>query len=127
MTPTRKAFADAAKHADRRRYRQIIERYLSDCYAQRRAARVTELARLLDTARPYLSRVIPQLFGKTLRTLMREKQLDEAKRLLRTTPLTGDEVALVSAFGSPATFYRIFRRTCGTTPGQYQRREKVTK
>ena len=127
MTPTRKAFADPTKHADRRRYGQVIERYLSDCYAQRTAARVTELARLLDTARPYLSRVIPQLFGKPLRALMREKQLDEAKRLLRTTPLTGDEVALASAFGSPATFYRIFRKTCGMTPEQYRQREKVTK
>jgi AraC-like DNA-binding protein len=127
VTPTSKAFAGAAKHAQRRRYGQIIERYLSDCYAQRTAARVTELAQLLDTAPPYLSRIIPQLFGKTLRALMREKQLEEAKRLLRTTPLTGDEIALASAFGSPATFYRIFRRTCEMTPEQYRQRQKVTK
>jgi len=74
----------AIKHADRRRYSQIIERYLSDCYARRTAARVPELAQLLETPAPYLSRVIPQLFGKTLRALLREKQLEEAKRLLRT-------------------------------------------
>jgi AraC-like DNA-binding protein len=127
VTPTSKAFADATKHADRRRYSQIIERYLSDCYAQRTAARVTELAQLLDTATPYLSRIIPRLFGKPLRALLREKQLEEAKRLLRTTPLTCGEVALASAFGSPATFYRIFRRACGMTPEQYRRRSQVKK
>ena len=88
---------------------------------------MTEPAQLLDTAPPYLSRVIPQLFGKTLRALMREKQLDEAKRLLRTTPLAGDDVALASASGSPATFYRILRKICGMTPEQYRQREKVTK
>lgn len=120
MTPT-------TKHADRRRYSQIIDKYLSDCYAQRTAARVTELAQLLDTSAPYLSRVIPQLFGKPLRGLLRDKQLDEAKRLLRTTPLTGDQIAVASAFGSPSTFYRIFRNACGMTPEQYRQREKVTK
>jgi len=127
VTPTSRAFADATRHADRRRYSQIIERYLSDCYAQRTAARVSELARFLDTAPPYLSRVIPQLFGKPLRALLRDKQLEEAKRLLRTTPLTGDEVAVASAFGSPSTFYRIFRRACGMTPEQYRQRSEVTK
>ena len=124
MTPTSTVHADATKHADRRRYSQIIEKYLSDCYAHRTAARVTELAHFLDTARPYLSRVIPQLFGRPLRALMREKQMEEAKRLLRTTPLTGDEVALASAFGSPSTFYRIFRRACGVTPERYRQRQK---
>jgi len=117
----------ATRHAERRRYNQIIDRYLSDCYAKRTAARVTELALLLDTAQPYLSRIISQLFGKPLRALMREKQLEEAKRLLRTTPLTGDEVALASAFGSPVTFYRIFRRASGMTPEQYRQQQKVTK
>ena len=114
MTPT-------TRHADRRRYSQIIERYLSDCYAQRTAARVSELAQLLQTATPYLSRVIPQLFGKTLHTLLREKQLEEAKRLLRTTPLVANEVAKASAFGTPTTFYRAFRRACGMTPAQYRK------
>lgn len=123
MTPTSRAFADAPRQADRRRYGQIIDRYLSDCYAQRTAARVTELAQLLDTPWPYLSRVVLQLFGKTLRALLRERQIEEAMRLLRTTPLTGDEIALASAFGSPATFYRLFRRTCGMTPKQYRQRQ----
>lgn len=127
MTATSKAFADATRHADRRRYTQIVERYLSDCYAKRTAARVMELAQLLDIAPPYLSRIIPQLFGKPLRVLMREKQLEEAKRLLRTTPLTGDEVALASAFGSASTFYRIFRRAGEMTPEEYRQQQKVTK
>ncbi len=120
MTPT-------TRHADRRRYSQIIERYLSDCYAQRTAARVTELAQLLETPHPYLSRVIPQLFGKTLRALLREKQLEEARRLLRTTPLTCNEVALASAFGSGPTFYRLFRRAYGITPEEYRQQQRVTK
>ena len=122
MTRIRRAFADATKQDHRRRYNQIIDRYLSDCYAGRTAARVSELAQFLDTARPYLSRVIPQLFGKTLHALLREKQLEEAKRLLRTTPLPMTEVALASAFGTTTTLYRVFRRAHGMTPGEYRQR-----
>lgn len=48
-----------SSHPDRRRYELIIEKYLKDCYRQRTAARVSELADLLQTSRPYLSRVIP--------------------------------------------------------------------
>jgi AraC-like DNA-binding protein len=122
VTRTNTASADATRHADRRRYSQIIDKYLSDCYAHRTAARVSELAQLLDTATPYLSRVIPQLFGKTLHALLRERQLEEAKRLLRTTPLLTGEVASASAFGTTTTFYRSFRRACGMTPQQYRKR-----
>lgn len=117
-----KRAASAAIHADRRRYELVIENYLKDCYRRRTAARVTELAELLDAARPYFSRVILQLFGKTPRTLMRERQLSEAKRLLRVTSLDVDEIAVASAFGDPTTFFRYFKQTEGMTPGEYRGR-----
>jgi AraC-like DNA-binding protein len=117
-------FRSASRHADRKRYEQIIEKYLSDCYAQRTVARVSELAQLLDANRPYLSRIIPQLFGKSLREILRERQFDEAKRLLRVTPLGLDDIASASAFGHRSTFFRLFRAAFGITPAEY--REKAT-
>lgn len=106
--------------ADRRRYELIIEQYLRDCYRQRTAARVSELADLLGASRPYLSRVIPQLFGKSLRAVLRERQLAEAMRLLRATSLRVDDVAAASAFGDPTTFFRQFRAAIGMTPAEYR-------
>ena len=111
------------RHADRRRYEQIIDRYLRDCYAQRTVARVSELAQLLDAPRPYLSKVIPQLFGKSLGTVLREKQLAEAARLLTVaSPLRLEEIASASAFGHRSTFFRVFRQAFGMTPGEYRSR-----
>ena len=112
------------RHVERRQYEQIIERYLSDCYAARTVARVSELADLLEVPRPYLSRVIPQLFGRPLRTVLRDKQIDEAKRLLRVTRVGIDEIAAASAFGDRSTLFRIFRAAVGITPEEY--RKQVT-
>lgn len=108
------------RHTDRSRYAAVIEQYLADCYARRTVARVSELADLLKASRPYLSRVIPQLFGRSLRRLLRERQLEEAKRLLRLTDLHLDEIAAASAFGDRSTFYRLFRTMAGITPHQYR-------
>jgi AraC-like DNA-binding protein len=105
---------------ERQRYEQIIEHYLADCYRLRTAARVSELADLLRAARPYLSRVILRLFGKPLGRVLRDRQLEEACRLLRLTPLTLDEIALAAAFGTRTTFYRLFRRHFGMTPIEYR-------
>jgi AraC-like DNA-binding protein len=112
-----------SRYAERRRYEQIIEKYLRDCYAKRTVARVSELAQFLQAPRPYLSRIIPQLFGKSLRTMLRDRQLAEAQRLLRVNPLTLtlDEIAAASAFGHRSTFFRLFRDAFGMTPDEYRR------
>jgi AraC-like DNA-binding protein len=111
-----------AYYADRRLYDQIIDRYLADCYAKRTAARVSELADLLDAARPHLSTIITQMFGKSLGMILRERRLQEASRLLRVTTLSIAEVAEASAFGTVQTFYCRFRQAFGMTPGEYRRR-----
>jgi AraC-like DNA-binding protein len=126
-TRTPGAFRPAARHADRRRYEQVIDRYLSECYEQRTVARVSELAQFLDAPRTYVSRVIPRLFGRPLRAVLRERQLQEAQRLLRVTPLNLDEIAAASAFGDRSTFFRLFRAAFGMTPGEYRRRSLARK
>ena len=109
-----------SSHPDRRRYELIIEKYLKDCYGRRTAARVSELADLLQASRPYLSRVIHALFGMPVRALLRQRQLEEAMRLLRVTRLPLDQVGAASAFGDRATFFRVFRAATGTTPNAYR-------
>jgi AraC-like DNA-binding protein len=111
------------RQKDRRRYEKIIDRYLRDCYALRTVARVSELAELLAAPRPYLSRVIPRLFGKSLREVLRERQLAEAQRLLDVaSTLDLDAIAAASAFGHRSTFFRLFRAAFGMTPSEYRAR-----
>jgi AraC-like DNA-binding protein len=70
--------------------------------------------------RPYLSRLVPELIGIPLHDFLHEQQLAHAQHLLRTTPLTIDQIALASAFGTPWTFYRCFKAAFGMTPSKYR-------
>src|SRR5712672_747978 len=97
-----------SRDADRRRFERAAELYLHACYGTQTAARAEEFAAFLRTARPYLSRVVPELIGMPLRVYLRVHQLTYAQHLLRTTPLTIEQIALASAFGTPWTFYRCF-------------------
>jgi AraC-like DNA-binding protein len=95
--------------------------YLAHCYRTRTAARTDEFAAFLGVSRPYLSRFIQERLGISPHDFLREQQLVYARRLLVTTPLSVDEIARASAFGTPWTFYRCFKAAYGTTPAQYRR------
>jgi AraC-like DNA-binding protein len=109
-----------SRDADRRRFERAAELYLFACYGTKTAARADEFATFLRLARPYLSRIVPDLIGMPLREYFRGQQLTYAQHLLRTMPLTIDEIALASAFGTPWTFYRCFKAAFGMTPMQYR-------
>lgn len=107
--------------ADRARIERAAELYLVACYRARTAARADEFAGFLHVARPYLSRLAADVIGIPLRDYLRERQLAYARQLLRTTPLTVEEIALASAFGTGWTFHRCFKAAFGVTPAQYRR------
>ena len=60
------------------------------------------------------------IVGMPLREYLRKKQLDEAERLLTTTPLEVGEIAMCTGFGTESTFFRCFRKVYGMTPGQFR-------
>src|ERR1043166_8856375 len=105
---------------DRQRLERAADLYLHACYGTRTAARADEFAQYLRIARPQLSRIAPQILGMSLREFLRRRQIERAKELLRSTPLSVDEIALACAFGTPWTFYRCFRSIAGVTPAQFR-------
>jgi AraC-like DNA-binding protein len=119
----------ASRDADRRRLEDAAEFYLRACYGTRTAARADEFAAYLALARPYVSRRVAELIGIPLRDFLRERQLAYAQRLLRTTPISVEQVALASAFGTAWTFHRCFKAAFGITPAEYRAgaRDEVTK
>src|SRR5215472_10648005 len=111
-------------HADRQRLERAIAHYLQRCYRHGTAARVSELAQLLGLDRAYLSRRAAKIFGIPLRDYLRKRQLDEAVRLLRTTPLKTAVIARQSGFGTLGTLHHWFQAAYGTSPAAYR---EVTK
>jgi AraC-like DNA-binding protein len=103
---------------------RIVRTYVRDCAEKRTAARVSELAQRFKTHPSYLSRAASAVLGRQVRTAMREEQLAIAKGLLRTTELPVEEIAARSAFGTPSTFYRAFRKAYGLRPTEYRRANK---
>jgi len=106
--------------ASRQWYERIFEMYVADCCKGRTVARVSELADLMGTTRPAVSRLVLQLFGRPLRDILRERQLAYAAHLLTTTPLPVVEVGKAAAFGHATTFFRVFRKHFGMTPEEYR-------
>lgn len=113
------------QEAYRRRLDRAADLYLHACYGTRRPASAEEFAEYLRVARPYLSRRVPELIGIPVSDFLRTKQLKRAQFLLRTVPLSVEQVALASAFGNAWTFQRHFKAAFGVTPSAY--RKKVTK
>lgn len=107
-------------HAHRQRLDRAIAHYLDECYASKRAARVAEFAAFLERSPEYLTRTAVSIVGVPLREYLRTKQLEEAERLIVTTPLPMREIALHAGFGTTSTFYRCFRLAHGMTPGAFR-------
>jgi len=112
----------SATHAARHRLERLVALYVDRCSRNRTAARVSELAQFLRTNRSYLSRVAPTVLGRPLRVALLDQQLFIAERLLRETADPIAEVAVLSAFGTPSTFYRSFRKAFACSPKEYRRR-----
>lgn len=107
-------------HRQRHRLEHAITLYLKYCYRRRTVVRVSELAQLLGLSVAHLSRIAAQAFGMPLRDYLRRRQLQEAERILRTTPMKTTLVGRNSGFGTVASFYRCFRRAYGTSPGAFR-------
>ena len=109
----------------RQRIERAVDLYLEECYANRTAARASELAQQLARTREHVARAASEALGMPLRDFLRTRQLRRAEKLLRTTSLSATRVGLASAFGTRVAFYRWFKAAFGMTPGEY--RKKITK
>ena len=105
----------------RRQLIDLVDSYLEECYRNRTAARVSELAQRIGLSRPHLSRVFLTELGKPLRQVMRERQIAKAQELLAVTPLSVGEIAVLAAFGTTPTMLKAFRDFAGITPTEFRR------
>lgn len=72
----------------------------------------------------YLGKQIKAATGKNYTDIIRELRIAEAKRLLRATDLSVDEVAEQVGYTGRVHFFRSFRAAEGMTPGEYRKQKK---
>ncbi len=82
----------------------------------REALPVGHYVELLATTRHLLDKAAREVFGMTVKGLLLERRLLEAKRLLRFTVRPVEDIGREIGLGDPAYFSRFFRRRTGDTP-----------
>jgi AraC-like DNA-binding protein len=107
-------------HGHRQRLDRAIENFLDDCYQRGAPVRGKDLARSLSMTPEYTSFLGANVFGGSIHAYVRRKQLTFAARLLTTTPLSIEEIAIRTGFGTRATFHRWFLAEYGVTPAAFR-------
>ncbi len=78
---------------------------------------IEEIARVLNTNRTYVSKLVNLYYGVTFRDYLSKKRMDYAKQLMADEPDASlDYISAKSGFQSSTQFIRKFRETEGLTP-----------
>lgn len=96
------------------------EHFLSECYRKKKPARGKDFARSLDLTPEYVSFLGARILGVSLHQFLRRKQVEYAAKLLRRTPLSIEEIAARSAFGTRSTMHRWFVQVYGMGPAAFR-------
>lgn len=78
-------------------------------------ATLPEVVRHCGYSRSLVTRRFRQTTGMSVEEALRRRRLDEARRLLRETRMTGEEIAAKCGYESPCALRRAFRRAFGQT------------
>jgi AraC family transcriptional regulator, transcriptional activator of pobA len=105
-----------------RREAELVRRFLVNLEQNPKvASSVSSHATLLGVSTETLSETVKKETGKTPGTLIRERILLEAKRLLLHSSLGVAEIAYQLLFKDPSYFNRFFRRSAGKTPAEFRK------
>lgn len=98
-----------------------VLKYMGDHYA---ACTLKEIAAVFGYNPDYLSVRFKEITGETFSVKLRSIRLEQAARMLETTPMTVEAVAAAVGFRDKSWFMRCFKKTYGETPARYRRNHK---
>lgn len=83
--------------------------------------RTKDLAQLVQLSSFHFCRVFRVSFGYSPHTYVTRRRVERAQGLILTTNQTLGQIALDCGFVDQAHFTKIFRRSCGESPGEWRR------
>jgi AraC-like DNA-binding protein len=89
--------------------------------------RLKELARKAGLSQPAFLKGFQRATGHKFSKYLQALRLEEAKRLLRVSPLSVERVAQESGFNSASYFVQAFKRATGHSPGSYRKMDQIDK
>ncbi|HXH37652.1 MAG TPA: helix-turn-helix domain-containing protein [Thermoanaerobaculia bacterium] len=103
------------------------ERYIEDCWRNATSVRVSEFAVCMKRTAVQLGREFQASVGIGVKDYFSRRQIDCAKKLLRTTGQSTAQIAIDSGFGTARTFYRAFKRSAGRSPTAFRKEMSLGK
>ena len=101
-------------------FRQAIERNFRKTHA------VQDYADMLNVAVRTLNKCVNECSGNSPLTLINNRIILEAKRMVRYTEMMIKEIALELGFDDPSYFVKFFKRQTGYLPSEFREAEEVT-
>jgi len=98
-------------------------RFIWDHYQEQLS--VDDVAAAAAVAKSTICRKFQICLGRGVNAELRRKRLEHCTRLLRSTSMTVEDIAMASGFLSKAYLFRAFRKAFGMTPGEFRDQESV--
>ncbi len=77
----------------------------------------------LHISTTYLSRLVRQVTGRTVHTILADLRYAEARRLLESTDMDAKEIAAELGFADQSAFSKFFSKRSGLSPQQFRQRK----
>lgn len=101
--------------------RRLVEQYV-ETLPQRffEESSIDSAAEQLEIPRRTFTKLFAELTGETWLQHLRRLAIEHAQRRLRESDVPITSIAFECGFNDLSTFYRQFRKQCGTSPGEYR-------
>ena len=113
--------ANIAGHEDIPRLFPVVE--WIDQHLEDNLISVRDLARRVYLSETHFRRLFKQVFGTSPVKFIRNRRIDHACALLRTSKLSVKEISQQCGFSDTSFFSRVFRSVTGQTPASYRHTE----
>lgn len=107
-----------APAAGKKQSLQQVKDYLDQHYTER--ITLDDLAARFFINKFYLTRIFKEQFGLSVGGYLAQVRVTHAKRLLRFTDLSVEQVGVACGIDQPSYFARVFKKVEGLAPGEYR-------